>query len=85
MEPAIGRVCVDERAMPLNPTRYVSLPLVTRSANASIALTNARGVGDGRAEAANDGGLEDVDDVGEGRQPPTIDTARIAVARRGVS
>jgi hypothetical protein len=48
-------------------------------------LTNARGVGDGRAEAADDGGLEDVDDVGEGRQPPTIDTARIAVARRGVS
>jgi len=64
------------------------LPLVTRSANASIALTNARGVGDGRVEApdpADEGGLEDVDEVGAGRQPPTIDAARIAVARRGVN
>ena len=56
------------------------MPLVTRSTNASMALTKARGVGDGLAEAGADGTADDAvwpDEfaVGAGRQPLTTAAA----------
>ena len=51
MAPTIGKKFTDARTEPSNATWYDSLPVVTRLTNASIALTNGRGVGDGFGDA----------------------------------
>jgi hypothetical protein len=77
----MGRVSADARTVPLNATRYVSLPLVVRSTKAAMAWTDAFGVGDGRADEADEPGPVDGLDTelsvaarGGGRQAATSRT-----------
>ena len=81
MAPTIGKRLTDARTEPSNATWYDSLPVVTRLTNASIALTNGRGVGDGfgGADAVGTAAVRSgVHAVGAGRQPPATTAARTA-------